>query len=146
MDIRKSCSCVRFYLWLRKYKLTKKIGFIVLKILGAEIPLQVEIGRNLFIPHIYAIVIHPETKIGNNVCIHQGVTIGRRDDYVRFEDSEFKGIIIEDNVYIGAGAKIICEKGTLVVRNGTKIGANAVLLNSTGNNETWVGIPARKIK
>ena len=44
------------------------------------------------------------------------------------------------------GARIIGKKGILVVGENTIIGANAVLTCSTGNNEVWAGIPARKIK
>jgi len=31
------------------------------------------------------------------------------------------------------------------VRRGTVVGANAVLLQSTGENEIWAGVPARCI-
>ena len=37
------------------------------------------------------------------------------------------------------------SKGKLVVGKGTIIGANAVLTQSTGENEIWAGIPAKLI-
>lgn len=43
------------------------------------------------------------------------------------------------------GAKVLCKEGVLTVGKNTIIGANAVLLESTGDNEIWVGIPAKKI-
>lgn len=46
---------------------------------------------------------------------------------------------------MGAGCKIIASKGELVVGKGTIIGANAVLLESTGENEIWAGVPAKKV-
>ena len=40
---------------------------------------------------------------------------------------------------------ILCKEGILRVRQGTVIGANSVLLESTGEDEIWVGIPAKCI-
>lgn len=44
-----------------------------------------------------------------------------------------------------AGSRIICSKGLLIVGEGTIIGANAVLTQSTGDYEIWAGVPAVKI-
>ena len=50
--------------------------------------------------------------------------------------------IIEDDVTIGAGAKII---GGIRVGKGATIGANAVVLNDVPPESTVVGIPAKII-
>lgn len=60
--------------------------------------------------------------------------------------SEFQRIIHRKEACICAGAKIICNRGTLIVGENTIIAANAVLIKSTGDNEIWAGIPARMIK
>ena len=44
---------------------------------------------------------------------------------------------------LSPGAKVLAKGGELVVGQGTVVGANAVLLTSTGEGEVWVGIPAR---
>lgn len=44
-----------------------------------------------------------------------------------------------------AGSKILA-KDNLVVGKNTIIAANSVLLKSTGENEVWGGIPARRLK
>jgi serine O-acetyltransferase len=55
-------------------------------------------------------------------------------------------VIIGDDVTIGAGAKILFRSGEdLVVADGTVIGANAVLLDSTEPGEIWAGLPARRV-
>ena len=74
-----------------------------------------------------------------------GVGIGRADIHIPAAESPFEGIVIEENVIISPGAKVLCKEGVLRVRRGTMIGANAVLLESTGENEIWAGIPARRI-
>jgi len=50
---------------------------------------------------------------------------------------------VGDNVVIGASAKIL---GNIYIASGTKVGANAVVLNDTNPNSTLVGIPAREVK
>ena len=57
-------------------------------------------------------------------------------------ESRFEGIVIEDDVILAPGAKILGKEGVLTVRRGSVVGANAVLLQSTGEGEVWVGIPA----
>ena len=115
----------------------------MLKLLGIEIPVNVVIGNGFSLPHWgYGVVIHPDTIIGNNVKIYQGITIGRADVYRKIEKSSFEKIIIEDNVIIGAGAKILSNKKCLTVKRGTIVGANAVITRSTGENEIWVCNPA----
>jgi serine O-acetyltransferase len=42
-----------------------------------------------------------------------------------------------------SGAKVLCKEGVLKVGKGTVVGANAVLLQSTGEDELWAGMPAR---
>jgi serine O-acetyltransferase len=73
------------------------------------------------------------------------VILGRADIYRPASESKFSGIIIEDDVILAPGAKVLGKEGTLVVRRGTVVGANAVLLEPTGENEIWAGLPAHCI-
>ncbi len=130
----------------RKNKVFGNFAYIVLKLLGAEIPLSVVIGHGFLLHHGgVGVVIHPKTIIGERVGIYPGVTLGRSDVFRPASQSSFVGINIGDDVILGAGSKVLCEKGILMIGNGTVLGANAVLLNSTGMNEIWAGIPARKV-
>jgi serine O-acetyltransferase len=123
-----------------------KMAYYLLKLLGVEIPRSVKIGRNLTIEHGgYGVVIHSKSVIGNNVRIYPGVTLGRADIHKPADQSSFKGIQIEDDVILASGAKILCKQGTLIVARGSMVGANAVLLGSTAENEIWAGMPARCI-
>jgi serine O-acetyltransferase len=61
------------------------------------------------------------------------------------EESKFEGIIIEDDVLLSPGAKVLCKAGVLKVAKGTVLGANAVLLESTKENEIWAGVPAKRV-
>lgn len=76
------------------------------------------------------IVINKDALIGENCTIFQQVTIGAVQGKVGAP-------IIGDNVYIGAGAKIL---GNIKVGNNVKIGANTVVTKDVPDGVTVVGI------
>jgi serine O-acetyltransferase len=129
-----------------KKPLIGKLAYLLLKLLGIELPRRVPIGSGLEIAHGgFGIVIHSKAQIGNRVKIYPGVTLGRADIYKPATESQFEGISIEDDVILSPGCKVLCKTGMLQVGRGTVIGANAVLLKSTGEWEIWAGVPARKV-
>jgi serine O-acetyltransferase len=93
----------------------------------------------------FGVVIHSKSIIGRRVKIYPGVTLGRADIYRPATQSRFEGIIIEDDAILCPGAKILCKEGVLKVGQGSVVGANAVLLESTGQDEIWAGVPARRV-
>jgi serine O-acetyltransferase len=130
----------------RNSPLFGKIAYYVLKLIGVEIPSSVNIGEDFELAHGgFGVVIHPSTTIGNRVKVYPGVTLGRADIYRPAIQSKFEGIIVEDDAILCPGAKILCKEGMLRVGRGSVIGANAVLLESTGVNEIWAGIPAKRV-
>lgn len=104
---------------------------------GTEIPYSATIGLNLYLPHPYGIIVHPQVVIGQNCTILQQVTIGnpsaeKIDDVPR----------ISDNVIISAGAKVI---GKITIKSNSVIGANAVVTKSYKENSIIVGVPGKRI-
>lgn len=135
-----------FLVYARQWPLVGKLAYYALKLLGVEIPRSVKVGHNLELAHGgFGVVIHPHTEIGEGVKIYPGVGLGRADIHIPITDSHFEGILIEDDVILATGAKVLCKKGILRVGRGTMVGANAVLLESTGENEIWAGVPARRV-
>ncbi len=133
--------------YARKWPLIGRLAYYSLKLLGVEIPRSVEIGPDFYLVHGgYGVVIHPHTTIGERVKIYPGVSLGRADIHIPADQSAFEGINIEDDVILSPGAKILCKQGVLRVGKGTVVGANAVLLHSTGEREIWAGIPAEKLR
>ncbi len=131
-------------LYSRRLPLVGSLAYYLLKLLGAEVPRNVPIGEGVTLEHGgFGIVIHPNSKIGNRVKIYPGVTLGRADIYQPIEDSKFEGIIIEDDVILAPGAKVLGKEGFLRVGRGSVVGANAVLLDSTGEYQIWAGVPAK---
>ena len=86
--------------------------------------------RTIWMPHPYGIVVHSKSIIGNRVVLMQQVTIGTRDPGVN------EAPVIEDDVYIGAGAKVL---GGIRVGRGAIIGANAVVTRDVPAGATVVG-------
>lgn len=84
----------------------------------------------ILLAHPYGIVIHANTVIGHRVTIMQQVTLGAKDRGVHAAP------VIEDDVYIGAGAKVL---GAVHVGRGAVIGANAVVTRDVPPHCTVVG-------
>lgn len=96
---------------------------------GIEIPLGTYIGGGLRLVHMNGIVINKDAVIGENCTIFQQVTIGAIY-------GKTGAPIIGDNVYIGAGAKIL---GDIKIGNNVKVGANAVVTKNIADDVTVVG-------
>jgi serine O-acetyltransferase len=105
---------------------------------GIEIHPAAQIGRGLIIDHGMGVVIGETTIIGNDVIIYQGVTLGGTSLV-----PEKRHPTIEDRVVIGAGAKVL---GNITIGADSRLGSNAVVIESVPPNSTVVGIPGRIIQ
>ena len=101
---------------------------------GIEIHPGATIGRRFFIDHGMGVVIGETTEIGDGVMLYHGVTLGGR---VLTQTKRHP--TLEDNVTIGAGAKIL---GPIVVGRDSAVGANAVVTKDVPPCHIAVGIPA----
>ena len=114
----------------------------LLRLQGTDIPHQtLRPGRLLVLQHGGRVVVHASTRIGDDVVILQGATIGRGDLWQE-PAPDYGGVVVEDGVIIGAGAVVLVSRGTLTLGRGSVVGANAVLTRSTGPHEIWAGNPA----
>lgn len=86
------------------------------------------------------IVLHPDVTIGKNCNIYNHVVIGGGHDG---PDGPAIRIVVGDSVTIGAGAKIMCKSGLLLIGDGSSIGANAVVLSDVPPHTIAVGVPAQ---
>lgn len=118
----------------------------------ADRPDGVTIGDNCFLNHF--VHLHngadPDTRInfGNGVFVgpevkclcatHEIGTAQRRAGKVKYGS-----IVVEDGVWIGAGAIIL--PGVRIAKGGV-IGAGAVITKSTEPNGLYVGVPATRVR
>jgi len=137
------------YTWLvyaRRKPVIGRLAYYTLKLLGVEIPRGVPVGKDFTLEHGgFGVVIHSLAVIGERVKVYPGVTVGRADIYLPMGQSAFEGVAIEDDVILSPGARVLGKQGVLRVGAGTVVGANAVLLESTGEWEIWAGLPARRV-
>jgi serine O-acetyltransferase len=132
-------------LYARQSRVLGKAAYYLLKLLGAEVPVQVRMGTGCLLVHGgYGVVIHPKTTLGDRVKIYPGVTLGRADIHRPAEESAFDGILVGDDVILSPGVKVLGKTGVLRIGRGAVIGANAVVLRDVPEDEIWAGIPAHR--
>ena len=102
---------------------------------GIEIHPAARIGDRFFIDHGMGVVIGETAEGGDDVLMFHGVTLGG----VSMSPGK-RHPTIGNNVQIGAGAKVL---GPVVVSDGAKIGANAVLVKNVPEGHVAVGVPSR---
>ncbi len=124
-------------LYLLKIPLIPKIiKLLIFLIYNSSIPFECSIAKGTKFGYGgIGVVIHKKAIIGKNCTISQQVTIGGRSKQKELP-------IIGDNVYIGAGAKIL---GNIKIGNNSIIGANAVVLKDVPSNTIVAGVPAKII-
>jgi len=131
----------KYEYWLNSKSVISRLVVIYYKMkhhrmgirLGIEISPNV-VGKGLSIAHGGCVEINDQAKVGDNLRIQEGVNIGA---------SGGNAPVIQDNVFLASGCKVM---GSVVVKSGCVVGANAVLVRTVDqDNCTIAGIPAKKI-
>ncbi len=127
------------WLYRRHLKLFAKMYIFLIRVLCAcEVSYEMVIGKNVqFVHNGLGVVIHPKTKIDDNVMIYQNVTIGGN---TKSKDGKITNIgapYIKANTIIYSGAVVL---GPIEIGENCVIGANAVVTKSVPSNCTVVGV------
>lgn len=125
---------------LFRYKipiLPKVIKLFIFLIYNSSIPFECKIGKGTrFAYGGISTIIHKDCVLKENINIGSCVVLGGKVGV--------KGVpMIESNVYIGTGAKIL---GPIKIGKNSIIGANAVVVKDVPANVVVAGIPAAIIK
>lgn len=137
--------CYLFFLRITSFLYNKKskFRFLICKIFlhyfsvkfGYEIPYQCEIKPGLKLIHRGGVIINPLSKIGSNVTILRGCTIGSNR-----RGKRSGAPIIGNNVWIGANAAII---GGITIGNNVMIAPNSYINIDVPNDSICFGNPAQ---
>jgi serine O-acetyltransferase len=126
-------------LWSRRFfllgRFTSHIGRFLT---GIEIHPGAQLGRRVVIDHGMGVVIGETAVLGDDAYLYHQVTLGTT--------STSKGKrhpTVGRNVILGAGAKIL---GNIMIGDGARVGANAVVIQDVLPGQTVVGIPARPVE
>ncbi|MBU0750799.1 MAG: serine O-acetyltransferase [Gammaproteobacteria bacterium] len=128
----------RFAHWLWGHRLrwlARLTSHFTRWITGIEIHPGATIGRRVFIDHGMGVVIGETADIGDDCTLYHGVTLGGTS-----WNQGKRHPTLERGVVIGAGAKVL---GPIILREGAKVGSNAVVVREVPAGATAVGIPAR---
>lgn len=111
---------------------------------------NLEIGNNVSIHPLCYINASGGIKIGDNVSIAHNTTILSEEHIfldvnvnIKDQGCEYKKTIIQNNVWIGAGCRIL---GGTLIQSGSIIAAGAVVKNEVQSNVIVGGVPAKYIK
>ncbi|MCF3935648.1 serine O-acetyltransferase [Acuticoccus sp. M5D2P5] len=123
-------------LWTRGHR-----DFALLMQSRASAELQVDIhpavpmGRGIFIDHATGVVIGATARLGNDVSLLQGVTLGGTG-----KEKGDRHPKIASGVLVGAGAKIL---GNFEIGACSRVAAGSVVLSAVPPNVTVAGVPAK---
>lgn len=124
---------IAYYLYKKKwFFLARLISHISRHITGIEIHPGAKIGKGCFIDHGMGTVIGETAEIGDNVTLHQCVTLGGTG-----KEKEKRHPTIGNNVSISAGAMLF---GSFTVGDNSTIGGCAVVIKDVPPNTTVVGL------
>lgn len=118
--------------------LPKLVTLLIFLIYNSKVPYQAQIGKGTRLGYGgIGVVIHKNTIIGQNCIVSQQVTLGGGN-------SRYPGVpIIGDNVHISHGAVVF---GGIVIGNNVEIGANAVVNKPVPDNAIVAGVPAKILR
>lgn len=120
--------------WKRLAKLPSLVNFVFF---GIEVPPRISIGPGLVLMHTQGTVLGA-SSIGKNVTIYHQVTLGA----VVMDFAYIPALrpTVGDDVVIGVGAKVL---GGLNLGDGSRVGANTVVLKNVPPGHVAIGIPAK---
>lgn len=125
-----------FFYKKKMKRISKLLDLLNYYLHNSIVPGTCEIGKETKIAYGgIGIVIHARARIGEHCMIGQGITIGGRNGA-----SEVP--IIERNVYIGAGSRIL---GAITIGHNSIIGANSVITKDIPPYSIVIGVPGKII-
>lgn len=124
---RKNLIGMVSYLFYKRYSI--KYGF--------QIPLTVNLGYGIALPHFGNIVINSNSKIGSNCNILHGVTLGNNR-----HGKSMGSPTVGNNVFLGPGSAII---GGISIGDNTLIAANSYVNSDIPKDSIVLGNPCKII-
>jgi serine O-acetyltransferase len=108
-----------------------------------DLPWQAEVGPGLAIAHGWGVVVNIGARIGRNVTLFHGATLGRRDRIARGGERHTEYPVLEDEVWVGPHAIIV---GGVTIGRGSRIAGGAFVTENVPPHSIVAGNPAVIVK
>lgn len=108
-----------------------------------DLPWRTLAGPGLIITHGWGLVVNEGARIGKNVTLFHGVTIGQRDRIGPDGQRTTTFPTIEDEVWIGPHAIVV---GAVTIGRGSRVAGGAFVTSDVPANCIVSGNPARVVK
>ena len=108
-----------------------------------DLPWHTQIGGGIALTHGWGLVVSSGAKIGNNVTLFHGVTLGRRDRISPDGTRRIGYPILEDEVWVGPHAVIV---GEVTIGRGSRIAAGSFVTESIPPYSLVLGNPSKIVK
>lgn len=113
------------------------------QIASIELPWRTSLAPGIALTHGRGIVVNVHARIGSNVTLFHGVTLGQRDRVKANGQRETRYPVIEDDVWIGPYAIIV---GGITIGRGSRIAGGACVLEDVPAHSLVVGNPGHVVK
>lgn len=110
---------------------------------GLDLSWRTDIQPGLAITHGWGLVVNPSARIGKNVTLFHGVTLGKRSRIARDGGRLVEYPVLEDEVWVGPHAIIV---GGVIIGRGSRIAGGAFVTESVPPRSIVSGNPAVIIK
>ena len=108
-----------------------------------ELPWRTQVAPGLALTHGRGIVVNVHSRIGSNVTLFHGVTLGQRDHIDEYGKRTTGYPVIEDDVWIGPYAIIV---GGVTVGKGSRIAGGACVFEDVPPRCIVLGNPGKIVK
>ncbi len=104
---------------------------------------KTQIGPGIALTHGWGLVVNPRARIGSNVTLLHGVTLGGRDEIALDGSRRTKYPVLEDEVWCGPHAIIV---GGVTIGRGSRIVGGAFVTENIPPYSLVLGNPAKIVK
>lgn len=108
-----------------------------------DFPWRAQYGAGLALTHGWGLVVSQGVRIGRNVTLFHGVTLGRRDRIGADGARDIGYPVLEDEVWVGPHAVIV---GGVTIGRGSRIGAGAFVTTDVPPYSVVAGNPSSIVK
>ncbi len=138
------CQIASHSRWGRLFLPVCKVAHrLATQLAGIDLAWSTDVGPGLAITHGWGLVVSPGAKIGANVTMFHGVTLGRRDriETDGLRDTQYP--IIQDEVWLGPHAIVV---GGVTIGRGSRIAGGAFITENIPPYSIVRGNPAVIVK